>query len=206
MAAGPTDASTALAQSRHRGRGGEGTSPPLSLTFRSRETPGRNGSAMAAPTPPADPLRSQPAPLGAPLPGDRPDGVMGGGAKGGGAERGARGLGPAPRQLAGAVVAWAAGYRSLRPRRPFTRCNSPPGPYGREPLALVLREPRPCGLYSGAGPNREDESGFGAEARIHLFNFLIIHYHLLHKSLKIYLRPKAFSPLPPSCRGAVTSV
>lgn len=49
-AAEPTDTGAAPAAAPAPEQGGIGASPPLSLTFRSREAPGRSGSAMAAPT------------------------------------------------------------------------------------------------------------------------------------------------------------
>lgn len=96
----------------------------------------------------------------------RPAGdVTGGGEKGG-----APGLGPAPRRQGGGGGRWAQGCRappvppvparprSLRPRRWFPRCYSPPRRYRREAgPGLRPQEPRPRGVREvwPGGPRRE---------------------------------------------------
>lgn len=89
-----------LRQPRQRGRGGggEGASPPLSLTFQSRENPGRSGSAMAAAAHREPRAAARPPRAAGGAVAWRPDGdVTGGGPNGGGAGRGATVLGLPPR-------------------------------------------------------------------------------------------------------------
>lgn len=169
--AGPTDAdadanananasvsgSTTAAPTPELEREGEGASPPLSLTFRSRETPGRSGSAMA--TPARREPRDNPPTAGGAVAWRRVASRGRGEGRRGRAKpsvsesqvlpsealQGSIGFGSRLPRTAGTTRA-----RSLRPRRRFSWCYRPPGRPGgiggRQELAFVLSSPGPAGV------------------------------------------------------------